>query len=190
MLFIYLSMINNPVDVDIFNEVYHKYRGKMYRVAYYELKNKEDAEDAVQEAFVKVAKNISKINEIPGKKTEAFLVIVIRNTARDIYRKNHRERGKVDVDEENDMDTLASPITEDILSGLMSREGYKNLVSLIGQMSDTYKGIMKLRFVIGCSNSEIAELLGINKRTVECRISRGRAMLAEMLRKEDSHVAG
>jgi len=181
-------MIESPDDISKFNEIYRKHRGMMYRVAFSVLKNTQDTEDAVQEAFFKLAKIISRIDEVSAKKTEAFLVILSRNTAIDLYRTKHHEQYRMEFDEENDMDGIESTATRDILSGIISKEGYRRLVELIEEMSDTYKDTMKLRFVFEWSNGEIAELLGISKNAVEFRISRGRAMLIQALRKEGHHA--
>lgn len=75
MLFIYLSMIDSPEDSDKFTEIYNKYKSIMHHVAFRILKNTQDAEDAVHEAFLKLAKNISKIGDVSCKKTQTFLVI-------------------------------------------------------------------------------------------------------------------
>jgi RNA polymerase sigma-70 factor (ECF subfamily) len=105
-----------------------------------------------------------------------------------LRRKNRSEQGKIDLDEDNDVDKIATRITPDVLSEIISKEGYQRLIALIEEMSDTYKDVMKLRFVLGFSNDEIADLLEITKKNVEVRISRGRAMLIEMLRKEEYYA--
>jgi RNA polymerase sigma-70 factor (ECF subfamily) len=74
-------MIEDPADISKFDDIYSKYGMLMYRAAYSVLKNKEDAEDTVQEALIKVAKNISEISKLSCEKTEAFLVTLSRNTA-------------------------------------------------------------------------------------------------------------
>jgi RNA polymerase sigma-70 factor (ECF subfamily) len=181
-------MIDDPDDKSKFIEIHEKYKDMMYRIAYSVLKNEQDAEDALQESFMKVAKNISKIGDVSCRKTETFLVVLCRNASVDLHRKNHHEQGKIDLGEDNDMDNISSKITLDVLSEIISKEGYQRLIALIEEMSDTYKDVMKLRFVLGFSNDEIAELLEITKKNVEVRISRGRAMLVEMLRKEEYYA--
>jgi RNA polymerase sigma-70 factor (ECF subfamily) len=177
-------MIENPDDVSKFDEIYRKYRGTVYSVAYSILHDNHHAEDAAQEVFFKVARNISKIDEISAKKTKAFLVTLSKTTSIDLLRKNRHERNKVDWGEENDMDDIESAVTPDLLNELISDEGYRRIKTLISEMGDTYKDAMRLRFILEWSNSEIAEHLGVSKNVVEFRISRGRAMLIQMLKKE------
>ena len=60
-MLIYLQMIDGPEDRSKFEQLYLAYRGLMYFIAESILGNEQDAEDAVHDAFVSVAKNISKI---------------------------------------------------------------------------------------------------------------------------------
>ena len=59
-MLIYLMMIDSPEDQSKFEKVYLTYKGPMYHTAYKVLNNEEDA---VHNAFVKIAENISKIGE-------------------------------------------------------------------------------------------------------------------------------
>ena len=54
-MIIYLSMIDTPEDRSKFERLYIEYRDVMYHVAYKILNNEQDAEDAVHQAFVKIA---------------------------------------------------------------------------------------------------------------------------------------
>jgi RNA polymerase sigma-70 factor (ECF subfamily) len=181
-------MIESQEDTDKFTEIYNKYKNMMHNVAFSILKNTQDAEDAVHEAFLKLAKNISKVEEISCKKTEAFLVILSRNTAIDLYRKKQHEKGRLEIDEENSMDSMAPALTPDVLSEIASREGYNRLIELIDELGDTYRDTIALRFIFDWSNDEIASLLEVSKNTVEVRVSRGRAKLIEMLGKEEEYA--
>ena len=66
-MLIYLQMIDGPEDQSKFEQLYLTYRGLMYYVAESILRNEQDAEDAVHDAFVAVAKNISNISEPESK---------------------------------------------------------------------------------------------------------------------------
>lgn len=65
MLAIYLSMLETNEEKNQFEQLYIKYKQDMYAVAYGILKNKEDAEDAVHQSFLKIADNFSKVSQIP-----------------------------------------------------------------------------------------------------------------------------
>ena len=99
MVLVYLSMIEGPEDRNKFEIVYQQYKSLMYYVAYRILREERDAEDAVQEAFLAIAKNFSKIFAVDSPKTKAFVVIVTESKAIDIARKNARQGQQVPLED-------------------------------------------------------------------------------------------
>ena len=73
-----------------FEELYITYRKLMFYVAKGILGNDQDAEDAVHDAFLAIAKNFDKISTDDRHKTKAFVVIVVENKAINIY--HHKKR--------------------------------------------------------------------------------------------------
>ena len=72
---------------DIFIQIYERYYKLMYQVAYSILQNFEDTEDVLQEAFIRIDKNISKISEPFCSKTKNFVVIITKRLALNMLRK-------------------------------------------------------------------------------------------------------
>lgn len=62
-MIIYLQMLETPEEKSKFEQLYLEYKGLMFHVAYEILHNEQDAEDAVHQAFVKIAENIKKIDD-------------------------------------------------------------------------------------------------------------------------------
>lgn len=83
MINIYLSAFETAQDKSEFEDLYKKYRQKMYAVAYKILHNVEDSEDAVHNAFLKIANNFEKVKLIPCHKVKSYIIIIIivRNTS-------------------------------------------------------------------------------------------------------------
>lgn len=67
MLSICLSMLDSDEDKHSFEELYYTYKQGIYAVAYGILRNKEDAEDAVQKAYISIANNFEKIKSLSGQ---------------------------------------------------------------------------------------------------------------------------
>ena len=63
-MMIYLQMIDAPEDRSKFEQIYMEYRSMMFHIANRILTNEQDAEDAVHEAFLKIAENIEKIEDV------------------------------------------------------------------------------------------------------------------------------
>ena len=84
MLTIYLQMIDSQDEKDKFEELYYKYNKLMFYVAKKTLNRDEDAADAVNDAFLLIAKNFRKIGIIDSKETRNFVAVIARNAAIDI----------------------------------------------------------------------------------------------------------
>jgi RNA polymerase sigma-70 factor (ECF subfamily) len=174
-----------PVSKEEFTRVYIENRSFMFGVANRILHNQKNAEDAVGEAFLRIAKKWGKENfDFSSKSCEeirGLCGIISRGCAIDIYR---RERNNVvHISEENgDFSEISAP--DDLVDKVISNAGYEALVGEISQMKDIYKDALRLKLIYGYSLGEIADLLHITKRTAEMRVFRGRQKLIESLREE------
>lgn len=88
MLALYLSLIDNEDDRDKFEFIYLIYRKRMVSEAYNILRNEYDAEDAVHDTFIKLARNMKAIDEPDSDKTLSYVLKAVKNTAINILNKN------------------------------------------------------------------------------------------------------
>lgn len=171
----YFTLINEQSDRDKFEEIYIHYRDMMYRTAFSILKNQSNAEEAVQESFFKLAKNISKISEPVCSKTAAFIVIIVRNTCYDILR---MEKGlKISSDDEFESGIIEMPDFEEVFSRL----GVNVILEVIKNMDCKYRDALSLKYLYGYSNAEISRFMNITEKNAEMRIYRAKAILKERL---------
>jgi RNA polymerase sigma-70 factor (ECF subfamily) len=185
----FLLLMMGRVSQDKFLQIYYENRDIMFAVANAILHNEHNAEEAVQEAFLKIALKMSKNEEkFLSKSCEeigGFCGIVCRGCAIDIYRKQKsKNAATVDASDETIAETIA--VSDDVVEKIVTKAGYDRILKAISEMKDTYRDVLSLKFVFEYSNDEIAKLLGINKRTVEMRVFRGKNILAELLREEDT----
>ena len=71
----------------------HRNMYLFYAVAYRILNNASDAEDAVHDAFIKIAENMKKISDPVCPKTQSYVVTIVENKAIDLYRRKQRVGG-------------------------------------------------------------------------------------------------
>ena len=163
-------MLESDRDRQEFLELYNLYSNPMLLVARKIFsKDQSSAEDAVQNAWMKVVENFSKIQAIPCKKRGAYLVIIVKNEAISMMRKQKIE----------------FPINEAVFGEEVDME--QNIPSILGiihQMPPLYRTILEMRFVEGRNTREIATMLHLKESTVNTRIHRGRLLLMEQLKKE------
>lgn len=171
MLAIYLSMIESEEGKSKFENLYLSYRQLMYYIANDILKDDYEAEDAVQQSFLRIVENIDKFPDPPCEKAKGLAVIITRRISIDIYRKR-KKRATVSLDGEDWPDENTAAYQEELNDALE-----KALLLL----PDMYAETIKLKFFYEYSILEISEILGISESNVKQRIFRGKQKLKEIL---------
>ncbi len=151
-MLLYLQMIETPTERSKFEQVYIQYKRIMYAVAFSILRNEQDAEDAVHQAFVKIAENISKISEPECPKTRSYVVTIVENTAINIYRRKKRHPA-VSLDEGGPWLTV-------------EYTGSNELARCMAQLPGRYRQVLLLKHHHGYSTKEIAKMLGLTAANV------------------------
>lgn len=178
MLMIYLSMLEDDSDKALFSKIYKTYEKKMYKTAFAILHEKQKAEDAVHDSFIKIIRHFEKCRAIRRNELDGWIVIIVKNTALDYIKKDKR---LLDTDEFWDIASRNN--TE-------SESGYRRLVEIIRSMPDSTRSLLELKYVLEWSNTEIARHFGINENAVAARLFRARKNLLKKLEEEGYHRDG
>ena len=160
-------------------ELYKRFAPKMYAVCLRYASNSEEAEDILQEGFIKIYKKLSSFRG--DGSFEGWIRRIFVNTAIEHFRKR----------------TYQQPITEQhektvegkYLSVLDSL-AEKDIMELITQLSPGYRTVFNLYVVEGYTHKEIGELLGISEGTSKSQLSRAKVILQDLVKKfvEDKTV--
>lgn len=151
----------------------------VHNFAYSMTNNQADAEEAAQEIFVKLIKNIQKFEFKSSFKTWLHRVVV--NGVIDFTKKKKRHT-KVSLDE-IDPNNVASIAHNDKPSGEIEREEIREKVwKILNELPEHYRAIMIMREMEERSYAEIAEILECPVGTVESRLYRARNMFLEKLK--------
>ena len=167
-MLIYLQLIEDRGNQEKFRLLYEAYRSQMYWAAFRILRREADTEDAVQEAFLRIAKNMDRISDPVCHKTRTLAVIIAEHAALNLYQMNRRHP-TVELDEER----FAAPEK-------LPETG--TLAEALALLPPRYRQVLLLRFYHGYSNPEIAALLSTTPENVSQLIHRGREKLGEILR--------
>jgi RNA polymerase sigma-70 factor (ECF subfamily) len=157
----------------------------LYNSALQMTRNPEDAEDLIQETFVRAFRFFDKFEK--GTNCKAWLFKIMRNNFINRYRKKAKEPVKVDYEEVEA--TIADDIKDDILaegSVLDTEKIFENLVEddvkeAMDSLPEEFKMAIILSDIEGFSYQEIADILDCPIGTVRSRISRGRKVLQKRL---------
>lgn len=181
----YLTLIGNENDRSKFEKLYISYKASMFNVANAILHDECLAEDAVHQSFIKIMNNLHKIDEIYANKTRSLIVILVKNTAIDIYRSRKRERG-VSFD-----DLIKEPADENVLPDdfIIQKETAECIKEVIGKMNANYSEVILLKYVQGYNNEEISKILNISNANVRYRLHKGKKMLACFLEEEADELS-
>lgn len=125
MINIYLTVLNTDEDKIKFEEMYIKYKQRLFKLSYSILHNKEDAEDAVHQSFLTIANNFEKIKTMSCHEMESYMVIIIRNNSIDTYNKN-----KKNIERRAELDEERLSIDIDFFEDI----NYENLVRTISDL--------------------------------------------------------
>ncbi len=143
------------------------YRNTMYRLAFSYLKNREDAEDISQDAFLKLFTSTESFKA--DENVKAWLIRVTVNLCKNLLKASWRKNRSESFTEE------ASPPPDELCIG-----------EYIARLKPEYSSVLYLFYCEGYSVKEIAEICRLTSVAVRTRLSRGRDKLKEMLLKEDT----
>lgn len=145
--------------------IYWEYGEMMYNIAYTLLQHEQDAQDAVQQAFVSIAENIADIDE-PGSKTKGYVAVIIENKALDLLRRRKRQ---------------PVPLADEDSVGIeIEYDGGNFLTACINNLPALQRQVIWLKYVYGYNLREIAARLDMTYGSV-CKIhQRAKAKLKEL----------
>jgi len=169
-------------DGSAFGELMKRYQGKIYRLARRMTETDEDAEDVVQEAFVKAFRSLKGFKEKSRFSTWLYRITV--NLALMKLRRRKPEVVSLDqpiATEEGKMQREIEDETTDPLRQLLDRESAKVLDAAIEALPPAYRAVFILRHAEGLSTEETARILGISVPAVKSRLHRTRLMLQQKL---------
>lgn len=139
-MFVLIMAIENERDREKAAALYELYRGTMLYIAKSILQEPHLAEDAVSDAFLKIIDNLEKINTIDCYQTRGFIVIIVRNTAYDILRRQSRKQ-TIHFEE-----YMAYSISEEpVLDEVSAKEACSKIAECITKLNKTYSDILYLK---------------------------------------------
>lgn len=144
-------------------EFYEKSKSRLYMIAFSKLHNKESAEDAVQEAFLRIADKPERFFKLSEKEKLYFAGVVVRNIAVDFFRRDCRI-GDIELEIE-----LSEALS--LEDGVMGKIAFEDMVEFIRRLPEKKKNALILRIRYGMSTAEIAQTLGISEPAARKRLS-------------------
>jgi RNA polymerase sigma factor (sigma-70 family) len=166
---IFQGCLNNQAAAQ--RELYSRYSPKMLAVCYRFAHKREDAEDMLQEGFIKV---FSQIHTFQNKGAfEGWIRRIMVHTCINNLKKNKRFNESVDIAYANSVQVREESVPSVVQA--------KQIVECIRMLPMGYRTVLNLYAIEGYSHKEIAEMLDIEESTSRSQYTRSKQMLEEIL---------
>lgn len=153
-------------------EIWLPLSDRFYRVAYHILESQEDAEDAVQELYLKLIKSPAKFSETQDP--AAFGITILRNICIDIIRRREKRKS-----EELHEYMIADESSPD--KAAAEKDKLRVLIQEIGRLPQKQSMVLKMRTIDGLEYEEIAQRTGLSQVNIRVLISIARKTLKKNL---------
>jgi len=153
------------------NDLYIRYSGRLYGTCLKYAKNNTDAEDILQEGFIKIFRYLPNFR---GEGSfEGWMRRIMVNTSFNYYKRKNLFNKNIDFD-----DVHAFFRTEHEIIGEIS---LKELMALVHELPEGYRKVFNLNILQGYSHKEIAEMMNISASTSKSQLSRARSSLRDKI---------
>ncbi len=182
MLFIYLATIEDQKQKDKFTEIYNKYNEKIIRAAYKILGNIHDAEDAAQDAWFSIARNIDNIRATDENVLRIYIFKVLKNACYDIIEKKKRVPVVFNIDDFFDL-----PSDDSVEEKVFHNEMHRRVIDCIQRMPEKYRDVISMHYLQDLNCGQIADSLNRPKSTVKSQLQRGKKILKNIIYEVKAH---
>ena len=160
------------MDANDFKRKFLPYHRKLYRAAFHLMGNTQDAEDMVQEAYLKLWK---RRNELPTDiaNLEAYCVTLVKHVCHDALRLAHLEEDGCPPEE------LPIAGSTNVAHEVELKDEARQVMTLIGQLPDQQRQIMQMRDVEDLAYEEIEKATGLTSVNIRVLLSRARKKIRE-----------
>jgi len=152
---------------------FEQYSDALFKHAHFRVSNRDKALDLVQDAFLKTWDFVQGGGEV--QEFKSFLYRSLNNLIIDEYRR--KKSSSLDEIMENDTGAMDARLSEGSVreaeEAIDSRIAVETIRERIGDLPETYREVITLRYIDGFTPKEIASMIGISETNVSVRIHRG-----------------
>lgn len=175
----------SPEHLETFRSIMQTHNRKLYRIARSIVRNESDAEDVLQEAYVRAFTHIEEFRGASALST--WLARIVINEALARLRKRRRQTKLAeDIRQSHQAEIIAFPLanTNDPERTMAQRQILDLIEKATDHLPDIYRTVFVLSVIEGLGNEETAALLGLRAETVRSRLHRARRLLKEQLQRQ------
>lgn len=165
----------------VYKELMKRYHDKLFSYLYRLTGNKEEAEDLLQNVFVKVYKNINRFDT--KRKFSSWIYRIAHNEAVNFLKKRGRKKfvSLEDIETTKDKLETASPAKSPV-DAWINKELKNEMQTALNKLPSKYKEVLILRYFLDKSYEEMSEILGKPINTVGTLLSRAKRNLLQIIK--------
>ena len=167
-------------DTSAYERLVCMHQAVAFRAAYLATGDATEAEDALQEAFIKAYRALDRFR--PGAPFRPWLLAIVTNEARN-RRRSAGRRAKLSLQVAAEDQVLPPPASPE--AAVVAAERREELLASVGELSEGERLVISYRYFLGLSEEETATTLGCARGTVKSRASRAIARLRKALAREE-----
>jgi RNA polymerase sigma-70 factor (ECF subfamily) len=167
-----------PSELERFEAIVLPHLDAAYTLARYLTRDEHDAQDVVQDAYLRALKYFGGFRGAAGVEGRAWLLAIVRNTA---YTWRRRHRADALGTEFNEDRHSEDAVARDPTAALDQEAARESLEQALARLSPEFREVIVLRELEGKSYAEIAEITGCNLGTVKSRLNRARNSFAQLI---------
>ncbi|MGI5824817.1 MAG: RNA polymerase sigma factor [Bacillota bacterium] len=172
MIFFLISLVDDPDHQGFLTNLYDEYKEGMFYYAFSILHDENLAEDAVNQAFIGLIKNVEKFFEKSVKKMKPYVVISVRNACYSMLKKSKR-RNRLEILSDRVEETLFDKKATDILDSV----GMSEVAEAVKSLTEQYRTVILLKYFYEYSYKDIAVEMNISVKHVGVLLNRAKAIL-------------
>lgn len=150
--------------------LYHRFSPKMYAVCLRYCKNADDAQDLLQEGFIKIFKNLEKYRG--DGSFEGWIRRIFVNTSIEHFRKAVKNTTLTEIQEVT---------IEDKEWNALDNLAERDIINMVQELSPGYRQVFNMYVIEGYSHKDIGEILGISEGTSKSQLARAKGVLKQMV---------
>ena len=183
MLALYLAYLDDKNDKELFKNIYYSYRKQMVSVAIPILKNDEDAEDVVEDVFLRIAQKYFDIIRSIENETDLrnYLLKATKNTAINELKSKKKDNMSLDTVSEYNIGEIKELSDSIFIEVLCNKIDYDQILDAIKNLSEKYRYVLYYHFVMELTVPQTAKILNQSVPTTKKQIVRGKKMLLNLL---------
>lgn len=178
MISLLLLSIENASDRAFMEELYISHERLMYKRAMQILHNIHDADDAVNNACIKLIRRLDTLRSLEPQALRAYVLTAVSNEARDLIRRRSREQRNAFLSDHDVMDGIPDECSIELLLNTDA------LLLSIAALSERDANLLTWKYLHEMSDRDIARLAGLTESGVRVALHRARCRLAKSIKEK------